>query len=146
MAGYTTNLLTGLAQHLAAAGVGVWNPAGVYTAGQAGIVLGAVPPAPDRIITLTGYGVTDDPTLADTVTGVQVRCRWAGADPRLVDDLADQVFDLWQGSGPLTLSTGVRVLLLQRRSSTSLGTDGNGRWSRADNFYVTTHRPSTHRL
>lgn len=144
--GYRTDLLTGLAQHLAAAGVGTWNPNGVYTSAQTGIVLGAVPPSPDRVITLTGYGVTDNPTHADTVTGVQVRCRWAGADPRPVDDLADQVFDLWHGAGPLTLLTGVRVLLLERRSSASLGQDGNARWSRADNFYAHTHRPSPHRL
>ena len=144
--GYRTDLLTGLARHLAAEGIGTWNPDGVYTPAQTGVVLGAVPPAPDRIITLTGYGVTDDLVHADTITGIQVRCRWAGRDPRPVDDLADLVFDLWHGAGPLTLPTGVRVLQLERRSSASLGTDDNGRWSRSDNYYATTHRPSPHRL
>jgi len=79
------------------------------------------------------------------VQGVQVRCRWGGQDPRPVDDLDDALFDLWHDADTFTLPTGVRVVLMERRSSTSLGQDGNGRWSRASNYYLTVHRPSLHR-
>jgi hypothetical protein len=144
--GYRTNLLTGIASLIDSAGLATWRSSGSYTAAQTGIVLGTVPSTPDRIVTLTGYGVDDDPTLSDTTTGVQVRARWGGQDPRPVDDLADSIFDLLHNAGPLTLPTGIRVVQIHRQSSTPLGQDTNARWSRSDNYYVTTHRPSPHRI
>lgn len=143
--GYQTDLLTGLAQDLAGRGIGVWSPAGSYAAADTAIVLATVPQAPDRVITLTWYAVSDDPTLSDTVSGVQVRCRWAGQDPRPASDLSDLIFDAWHGASGLTLATGVRVVECSRRSAVSLGQDANGRWSTSQNFYLTTHRPSPHR-
>ena len=146
MSGFSTDLLTGLAVHLAAGGLGAtWNTSGAYTALQTGIVLGNVPQSPDRIITLTGYGVGDSPNLSDSVLGVQVRCRWGGSDPRPVDDLADSIFNLLHGKTALTLTTGVTVVQCLRQSATTLGQDGNSRWSNASNYYLTVHRPSTHR-
>lgn len=144
--GFQTDLLTGLAVHLAGSGIGVWSPTGAYTAGQTGIVLATVPAAPDSIITLTGYGVTDDPSLSDSVQGVQVITRARGGDPRPTDDLADLIFDRLHGATGLTLSTGVRVVHCLRRSQVSLGQDGNRRWQRSDNYYLTVHRPSLHRV
>lgn len=143
--GYTTDLLEGLGKDLDALGIGTWRDNGIHTSGETGIVVGAIPAAPDRLITLTSYGVDDNPTLTDDVIGVQARFRWGGQDPRPADDLADSVFDLWHGAGPFTLPTGVRVLLLARQSWTSLGQDDNDRWSRSDNYYATVHRPSPHR-
>lgn len=144
--GFRNDLLTGLAMYSAAAQLATWKSSGVYAAGETAIVLGTVPSSPDRVVTLTGYGVTDDPTLSDSVTGVQARFRWGGQDPRPVDDIADAFFDAWQNLGPLTLPTGIRVVEMHRQSSVSLGQDTNARWSRADNYYVTAHRPSLHRL
>lgn len=143
--GFRTDLLTGLGQHAAAAKLGTWNPGGVYTATQTGITIGAVPAAPDRLITLTGYDVTNALRTTDDVQGVQVRCRWGGQDPRPADDLDDALFDLWHDAVGFTLPTDIRVVLMERRSSVSLGQDGNGRWSRASNYYATVHRPSPHR-
>lgn len=144
--GPRTALLVGLAQDLDAAGIAAWSPEAGYPADAVALTLGLVPPTPDRLVTLSGYGVSDDPVLADTTTGVQVRTRWAGPDPTGVDDLADLVFDRWQAAGPLTLPTGVRVVQMHRQSTTSLGQDAQGRWSRSDNYYVDHYQPATHRL
>lgn len=143
--GFRTLLVTGLAQHAASLDLGTWRTTGVYTAAETGIVIGAFPAAPDRLIALTGYGVTDHPHLSDDVVGVQARFRWGGQDPRPVDDLADALFDQWQALRDFTLPTGVRVIFTTRQSSVSLGQDGNSRWTRADNYYITAHRPSPNR-
>lgn len=145
-AGFQSNLLTGLAVYLAAGGIeATWNTSGVYTALQTGIVLGNIPTTPDRIITLTAYGVDDSPNLSDSVLGVQVRCRWGGADKRPSDDLADAIFNLLHGNTALMLSTGLNIGLCLRQSAASLGQDENGRWSNTANYYLSVHRPSTHR-
>ena len=145
--GFETNLLTGLAVHLAAGGIeATWNTSGAYTAQQTGIVLGSIPQTPDRIITLTAYGVGDSPNLSDSTIGVQVRCRAEGQDKRRVDDLEAAIFSLIHGRTALTLSTGVYVVQCLRQSGpAALGQDESQRWSVSSNYYVTVHRPSTNR-
>lgn len=143
--GFQSDLATGFAQLLAGAGVGTWNASGAYTTGQTGIILRTLPQSPDRVIVLAPYGVSDDLTHGDDVTGLQVTTRWGGGDPRPNDDLADLVFDNLQALPRTTLATGVVVEQCFRRSWTSLGQDGNSRWRTVQNFYVTAHRPSTHR-
>jgi hypothetical protein len=146
MSDFQTNLLTGIAVALQTAALGTWNTTGVYTTAQTGIVLYTMPQGPDRIICLSAYGVGDDPSLSDSVVGVQVRCRWGGHDPRLVDDLADAVFAYLHAKRDWTLSTGVRVVQCQRVSGPQMmGQDENRRWENVQNFYLTVHRPSTHR-
>ncbi|MDV9190765.1 minor capsid protein [Streptomyces sp. SR27] len=135
---YTVDLLDGLARLLAAAGVGVYRPDGVYTAGETAITIAALPPAPDRCICLAAYPVTDSPVLTDTTTGIQVRTR-AGADPREVDALDDQVHELLHGSGPHRFGA-VPVQLVYRLSAAPIGTDTSGRWERTANFHVRAHR------
>lgn len=142
--GYTTDLLTGLAQHLAANGIGTWSTAGTYSATQTGIVLRVVPQSPDAVIVLSDYSITDDPSLSDTVTGVQIRTRTAGADPRSTDDLADRIFDLLHGVTGLVLGT-VKTQAITRESYLPGGRDANERHERTDNYYVQTWRPSPHR-
>ncbi len=144
MSGFETNLLTGLAQLLAAANLGTWNPSGVYTSAQTGIVFDTIPQSPDNIITLTDYAVSDDPTLSDSVIGVQVRTRCAGADPRPVKDLDGAIFNALHGLESVDLG-GVHVVSLVRRSGVSLGIDANNRWMRASNYYATVWRPSPNR-
>jgi hypothetical protein len=143
--GFTTDLLTGLAVHLQTATLGTWNTSGAYTTLQTGIVLGNIPQAPDRIITLTAYGVSDSPALSDSEIGVQIRCRWNGSDPRPVDDLADAIFNLLHGATHITLTTGVVIVQCLRNSQATLGQDEGRRWSNVANYYVKAYRPSTHR-
>jgi len=145
MSGFETLLLTGIAQLLATAGLGTWRDTGVYTAAETGIVMDTVPATPDRVITLTDYVVTDDPTLSDSVIGVQVRTRWADADPRPVKDLDGSIFDALHGLEGVTLTGGVHIVSMFRRSGTSMGQDIGSRWGRSSNYYATVHRPSTNR-
>ena len=145
MSGSTVNLLTGLAQDLATAGIGTWKTSGVYTITQTGIILGNIPQGPDRIITLTAYSVSDSPSLSDSTIGVQARCRWGGQDPRLVDDLADLIYQRWHGMTAVTLTGGVYVVQSLRNSHTTLGQDTNSRWMSASNYYLEVHLPSTNR-
>ena len=146
MSEFRTNLLTGLAVALDAEALATWRATGVYQTTETGIVLGVVPQAPDRIVTLTAYGVSDEPALSDSVIGVQVRCRWGGQDPRPVDDLADQIYDFLHGRMAWDLSTGVNVVqCLLHSGPISLGQDENRRWSTSSNYYLTVHRPSTYR-
>lgn len=143
--GHQSDLAVGIAQLLAAAGAGTWKAAGAYTASETGIYLRVLPASPDRAIVLAAYPVADDPTLSDSVTGLQVTTRWEGANPTGNDDLADLVFDALQNLPRTELTTGLVVTDCYRRSGSSLGQDSNQRWRTAQNFYVTAHRPSTHR-
>lgn len=145
MSGYQTNLLTGVAVLLDAASVADWDAGGQYESGDTGIVLRTIPQSPDAIVALSTYVVSDDPSLSDTVTGLQVLARAGGQDPRTVDDLADAIYDQLHGLHDTLLSTGIHVIECLRRSGTPLPQDDLHRWSRSDNYYVTTHRPSPNR-
>lgn len=142
--GWTSRLIAGLAGHLAASGVGVWRTNGVYTADEVGILDRAIPQQPDRVITLSGYPVDDGyPGLADFTQGVQIRIRGT-TDPRVADDIADQVFDLLDSAQHFVVG-GIHVVLAKRRSYASLGQDSNQRWERSDNYYLDAMRPTAHR-
>lgn len=146
MSGYQTNLLTGMAQLLDATDVADWSPNGVYPADARAIFLKVIPQAPDTAISLTTYPVTSGAYLSDSVTGLQVRCRTGGQDPRPVDDLADAIFDQLHGLHDVTLASGLRVVQCLHQGGGSLGQDDLKRWGRSDNFYVTTWRPSLNRI
>ncbi len=145
MSGFETNLLTGVAQLLVGAGLGVWRDTGVYAASETGITLDTIPQSPDQVITLSDYAVSDDPTLSDSVVGIQVRTRGAGQDPRPVKDLDGAIFNVLHGLGGVTLAGGVHVVSMVRRSGASLGQDANNRWMRSSNYYATVWRPSANR-
>ena len=145
MSGFETNLLTGVAQLLAAASVGTWRYTGVYADAETAIVLDVLPASPDNVITLSDYVVSDDPTLSDSVIGIQVRTRWGGQDPRPVKDLDGAIFNVLHGLESVTLASGVHVVSMVRRSGVSLGQDTSSRWMRSSNFYATVWRPSTNR-
>lgn len=147
MSGWTTDLLTGLAGVLQAVGVGVWRPDGpAYTAGETGIVIGAMPPLPERIVVLAHYPVDDHVALTHVIAGIQVRTR-AGPTPVDVQDLDDEVYDALQGLAQTTFGLA-HVKQCYRRSSAALGQTRDGRdlWERTSNYYLdavhaTTHRP-----
>lgn len=143
--GFQADLCTGIAQLLAGAGVGVWNPASPYAATDIAISVRVMPAAPDAVIMLTPYPVSDDYALSDSVVGLQVQTRTGGEDPTTTDDLTDQVFDALQGLYGVTLSTGIKVQAVERRSSLPLGQDDLHRWVNSDNYYLTLWRPSPHR-
>lgn len=142
--GWTSRLLAGLAQYLTDHGVGVWRPTGpAYGAGETGISVRAILDTPDRLITLAAYPVDAPAGVADATEGVQVRMR-AGLDPREVDDLADQVYELLDSATGLTLG-GIAVVQIHRNSYAPMGADTAGRWERADNYYLDLMRPTVWR-
>jgi hypothetical protein len=143
--GFTTDLLTGIAQRLDAETAAVWEPLGVYTTDQIGIVLGVPTQQPPSLVALAAYGNADDPALSDSTMQMQVRVRAPNADPRPADDLADAVFDTLQGLHGADLIGGVRLVYARRVSTLPLGIDGSGRQERADNYDLMVHRPSAHR-
>jgi hypothetical protein len=145
--GFSRKLLTGLAQLLDAVGVGDWDPDGIYTGAETALTIGGLPPSPDTAIALAMYGSgtsLDDVVNADTTVQVQFRMR-GGPDPRIVDDLADGVYDHVHGLANHELATGAFVLLAQRRIVAPLGADDSARWVRADSYELMVHRPSPHR-
>jgi minor capsid protein len=142
---WTAELAHGLAEHLAAAGVGVYRPNGAYRDDETGIVIAIVPAAPPRVVVLSCYPLTDDVDQADSLVGLQVRVRSGTPDPRNALDLIDAVFEELHGATHLTLSSVV-VHLAERTVSTPLGRDQNGRYEHADTYRFVAHRPSRHRL
>lgn len=144
--GYTRDALDGLATLLAGAGAGVYRDSGAYAAGEVGIVVGLVPQSPDRVVCLIPYPLTDDPTLSNSVMGLQVRTRSHTPDARIAFDQADAVFDALQGLGDVDLAPGVRLHIATRTSGVPLGEDAQGRAEWSDNYQLTLDRPSAHRI
>lgn len=138
---YTRDVLDGLAQLLADAGVGVYRPGGVYADGEVitAIGYGTRPEAPDRILWLNTYPV-EDSDLTSVVTGVQVWCR-AGPDPLDITDLADAVFAALHNRQRLNFGT-TQVALIWRQSQALLGQDAHGRQELTANYYVRATRPA----
>lgn len=143
--GYTRDMLHGLAQLLADNGVGVYRESGAYSTAEMGIVIGTVSQNPPAIIALIPYTLTDDPTLSDSVQGLQVRCRAAGSDPRIVSDMSDAVFDVLHGNHAVDLSPTARLVFAERVSGVPLGEDSSGRSESSDSYQLMLHRPSAHR-
>lgn len=142
--GWTSDLLTGIAIDLDAAGIGVYRPSGAYQPGEIAIVIRAIPQAPDQLITLATYAVDNGLRgMADHTTGVQMRIRGTD-DPDVADGIADQIFDRYDSSGRLTLN-GIPVVDMWRQSYTPLGQDGNRRWELSHNYYIEAMRPTANR-
>ncbi len=148
-ADFERRFLTGVAQLLDTATTATWRPAGAYQGGDVAVVLDTIPQSPDSVVVLAAYGVDDDPTMSDSMLGLQVTTRRPGQDPRPGYDLAGEVYNALHGLHdvdlPVTGSVGVHLVQCLRRSHTSIGQDNNGRWRRVQNFYCTVHRPSPHR-
>lgn len=142
---WTTDLLTGVAEHLAAAAVGTWNPdpAAVYPDDVVAIVLGRAPTRPDQALILNTYPVRGG-VLSDVTQGIQVRCRGpATPDIRPVTDLADAVHQALHGAHDLTLG-GIPVARVVQASRAWIGADENGREEITVNLYAETAQPSDH--
>jgi len=124
-----------------------WSTVGAYSTDVTGIYVFLVPPSPNRIVTLSSYGLGDDATYSDTTTGLQVRTRSVDQDPRDAIDLDAAIADVLLGRYPFDLPTGVHIQTAQRTSGpTSLGQDDNLRWEFSSNYSLGLHRPGTHRL
>lgn len=140
---WTTDLLDGLAQWLDDAGLGTYRADGsAYQAGETAIVVGTLPPVPDRLIVLTLYAATRPRGLADTAVSVQVRTRGPAGDSRAAADVLDPVHEALDGARDLTLG-GVRVVqILHSSGPAPIGLDANNRAELTDNFLIQAERPT----
>lgn len=139
--GHTSSILDGLAAFLAAEGLGIYRPDGVYADGEVGIFLHRMPEGPDRAYAITPYPV-EDTGLSDVTDGLQIRMR-AGPDPRELLDMADAVRDLLHMREALVVG-GVRLSLIWRDSQAPMGQDEHGREELTSNYYARSSRPSAH--
>ena len=142
--GYTNDLLTGLAQHLTTLDLGLtYNPDSVYTAAQTGIVIGPMPPSPEKVVALQPYTVRSG-ARSDVTQGVQIRIRGATRTPiNAVNDLADDIYDALHGATDVDLGP-IRVSLIIRASHALMGPDANARQETSSNYYLETAHPSAH--
>lgn len=124
-------LVISLAQILADANVGLWTPGVAYPAGSTGIFYGQIGTTPNRAIGLTLYDTRDDLSGISGPRRVQARYRGEPDAPTDADDLAQEVFDVFQG---LMRVSGIH--LIRRLSSAQLGIDGSRRRERADNYEI----------
>ncbi|MGW7498585.1 minor capsid protein [Streptomyces luteogriseus] len=138
---HDVDLLQGVAELLAAAEVGVYDPTGALPAGATGIVLGRMPDGPDRAIGLTPYPVADDDST-DSITGLQARMR-AGTDITALVQLANDVFSVLHNRRDYRVR-GVQVEVSWRNSQAWIGQDARGRMELTSNYYFRTVRSGPH--
>ena len=137
MANYENDVVTAIAERLAAAGVAQWSPSGAYaSAGGPVIFVGAVPETTRDLITLTSYPVLVSTEPNDSVLGLQVRTRTEGRDVRRTTELDGKVLGVLHGLRGVALS-GYRITQILFQSGASMGQDGSERWGRSANYYIT---------
>jgi hypothetical protein len=140
--GHTRDLLNGIGQLLATAGVvdlAGNGPGGVYADGQTCYAKYNLPDKPDRVVCVTPYPIGDSPNQTRSTVGVQVRTR-AGTDPDDESDLRDAVFDALQGRTHLDFGS-CHIIQILRKTTVPMGRDASGRWSFAQTFYIDVNTP-----
>lgn len=134
-----TGLVVDLAEHIANAGYGQWNPQGIYrTFAPPAIYLGRLPDEAGNSIALAVY--SDDRNRDDLTPDIRVQIRVRGTkDPRVTNRIADDIFQLLHRRDKYRLGTdnGTKILSSYRHLRTPEDTDTNGRWHRADSYTFT---------
>ncbi len=142
MSGLADDISQGFAQIIEDAGLAVFNESGKYDDADTGILMKAVPPSPDRIVTITVVPLSDDIAAPQGQVMVQLRYRGAPGEPLDVDELADAVKPLFHGLTNMPMGDHT-VVQCDRRQSVPLGQDSSKRWERADQFYLDVEYPPT---
>lgn len=93
-------------------------------------------------VTLNEYPVSDDPSLSDSVVGVQAAI-WA-TNPRERATIVSDLFDRVHGAHSATMGA-VTLVMAVRSTGANVGQDSNERLGRTENYYLTVHRPSPNR-
>ncbi|WP_027503247.1 minor capsid protein [Rhodococcus sp. UNC363MFTsu5.1] len=138
MKAYSVDLVVGLAEHLAAAGLARYSPTGIYTGeGLPAVFFGTLPDKPDTAVLINTYN--DDRERDDDSPDlyVQMRFRTAGRNPHTTPRLADDVFEHLHDRSNFTLPNGVQVLLCRRHITGPNAPDANGRYTRPDSYTLT---------
>lgn len=141
----TEDILTGVAELIATAGIGVWNPDGVYALTDTGIFLKTMPDGtgiPDRVITLNLIPVTANVSIPFGSWFLQVACRGVRNNPLDVDRIADPIFDVLHGLTDITFGASHLTQLLFHTGA-PMGQDANTRWERAEKYLADIDSPPT---
>lgn len=121
---------------------GSYVPNGEQPAGTVPIFIDRWPEGPGDVVVLTDYTVSDDISLSDSTIGVQVTVRSEDLDR--IKGITSDLFALFHGRWGGMLGR-VTLVSARRASGTNTGQDSNDRQGRTENYYLTVHRPSTHR-
>lgn len=146
-ANFYGDLVTGYAQILATAGIGLtWRPSAPYVAGDVPIGLMAFPTGFDKAVALAPYPLTAAAAQNEDRVGLQVRTRGAASgDPRDVWQIDAAIGNVLLGLYPVTLPTGIRVESMDDPHGASLGQDEKNRWGWSSNYPLLVYRPTLHR-
>lgn len=139
---FTKDLLFGVAEHLDAEGVGVWDLAG-YQDSDNGIFIDSLPTKPDTAIALAAYPVDDTGGDGDVTVGLQVRFRSAPGDRLNIKEVIDGCYDALQNLNGAEFG-GIPVVRVWQQSGAPLGTDGNNRLEVSRNYYIQLTRDTPH--
>lgn len=139
--GFTVNLLTGLGELLAAAGVGKWG--GSFATTDTAIVVDSLGASPDKGVALTLYDVDDGP-MTDSVVGLQCRVRGTPNNRAAAKDIIDSLFDTLHDLKNTEIG-GIPVVRIWKQSGANLGPDSSNRPEHTVNFYIQLTRTGTHR-
>lgn len=147
-----TDLCVGIAEELAAAGVGLWAGAGAVAVSSPvlpAIVLRQLPGAPAYALALYPYRVSADVKLTDSLIGVNFRVRSGSTNPGPASLTLEAVFLRLHALGRFRFGIGtdheLRITDMYWQSETDLGPDTNGRPERSANYYVQLNQPGTTR-
>lgn len=137
-----SELVTDLAAHLAANGVGEWSETGVYPKGTImPIYVGIIHDKADTGIGLQVY--SDDRSRDDASPDIRVQVRIRGDQNPLPAGIgpttADRIFTLLHDQQHITLNNHTAVLLCRRHLRAPEERDDTGRWTRADSYTFTTN-------
>lgn len=143
-ADYVSDLLTGAAQLLNDAGVGVYHPDTTpYATTDLGIGIGGLPLDCDRALAVCDYLTTGDhPNQALGTVGFQIMARGARNDRNDTNAIRGAVFYVLHGLTNRDFGA-CHVIQLLRRTSIPMGQDASERWLNADNYYADVNPPAT---
>lgn len=144
---FSALLIDGFAQLLADADAQfAWQPADAYSPSDTGIGRMAFPAQCKRAVAVGIYPLSADPTLSQSLIGVQFMSRSPSQDPRDVMSMDDSIQSTFLGLFPITLPTGLRVSSLVWNNGGSLGRDAQDiGWLWASSFHANVNRQSAHR-
>lgn len=132
------DVMVGIAGMLNTAGVGKFNPSGVYQTTDTGIIFKIMPDGtgvPDRVIVLNAFVLTADVSLPVDRVVLQVALRGVRNNPLDVDDLGDQIFTVLHGATYQTFGSTVAAQILFS-TSVPMGEDALTRSTRADRYFI----------
>ncbi|MFD8948993.1 minor capsid protein [Streptomyces xanthophaeus] len=134
------DVLDSLARHLAAAGLLAYDPTGR----SGDTFVEAMPPAPDRAVSLALYDAGPQASRDDDQDRrLQIRVRGT-ADPRVSRTRCEALHDVLQGLAGVELPGGVHLVLATSRGTPApMGTDSSGRHEHVVNFDLAVAAPTT---